>query len=77
MLAVLAYFLFPLVWLVVASTKSDTDLFSTFGLWFADDLNLHKNIRDLFVTARSTAATISCGCATRCCTRSRARSSRP
>ena len=31
MLACLAYFLFPLFWLVVASTKSDTDLFSTFG----------------------------------------------
>jgi multiple sugar transport system permease protein len=48
MLAVLVYFLFPLFWLVVASTKSADDLFSSFGLWFADDLNLFQNIRDLF-----------------------------
>ena len=36
MLAVLAYFLLPLFWLVVASTKSTEDLFTTFGLWFSD-----------------------------------------
>jgi multiple sugar transport system permease protein len=47
MLAFLAYFLFPLFWLVVASTKSGTDLFDSFGLWFADDLNLLQNIKDL------------------------------
>jgi multiple sugar transport system permease protein len=50
MLAVLAYFLFPLFWLVVASTKSNSDLFSTFGLWFPDDLNFFQNVRDLFAT---------------------------
>ena len=44
MLACAAYFLFPLFWLVVASTKSNADLFSTFGLWFAD-FNLFTNIR--------------------------------
>ena len=37
------YFLFPLWWLVVASTKSNEDLFSSFGLWFAD-FNLFANI---------------------------------
>jgi multiple sugar transport system permease protein len=48
MLAFLAYFLLPLFWLFVASTKDRSDLFSTFGLWFADDFNLVQNIRDLF-----------------------------
>ena len=36
MLAFLVYFLMPLTWLLVASTKSLDDLFSSFGLWFAD-----------------------------------------
>src|SRR5215216_7358523 len=40
------YFLLPLFWLVVASTKSNADLFSTFGLWFAN-LNLFENIRNV------------------------------
>jgi multiple sugar transport system permease protein len=43
----LAYFLFPLYWLVIASTKSNADLFSTFGLWFAD-FNLVDNLRQVF-----------------------------
>ena len=38
------YFLFPLYWLVVASTKSNADLFSSFGLWFAD-FSLVENVR--------------------------------
>ncbi|WP_305788711.1 carbohydrate ABC transporter permease [Symbioplanes lichenis] len=48
MLALLVYFLFPLFWLVVASTKSTADLFSTFGLWFAGDFSLIGNIRATF-----------------------------
>jgi multiple sugar transport system permease protein len=48
MLAFLAYFLLPLFWLFVASTKSTSDLFSSFGLWFAGDFHLWQNIRDLF-----------------------------
>jgi len=47
MLAFLAYFLLPLFWLFVASTKSAGDLFDSFGLWFADDFHLAQNIRDL------------------------------
>ncbi len=39
------YFLLPLFWLVVASTKSNADLFSSFGLWFAN-FNLFENIKD-------------------------------
>lgn len=41
-----AYFLLPLFWLVVASTKSNDDLFSSFGLWFAD-FNLIDNLKTL------------------------------
>jgi multiple sugar transport system permease protein len=42
-----SYFLLPLYWLVVASTKSNADLFSSFGLWFAD-FNLIDNIKTVF-----------------------------
>ncbi len=48
MLALLIYFLLPLFWVVVASTKSSRDLTSSFGLWFADDFSLWSNIRDTF-----------------------------
>ena len=41
------YFLVPIWWLVVASTKSRGDLFSTNPLWFAD-FALFDNIGDLF-----------------------------
>jgi multiple sugar transport system permease protein len=44
LLICVGYFLFPLFWLFVASTKSNADLFSSFGLWFAD-FNLFENIR--------------------------------
>ena len=47
MLAFLVYFLMPLFWLLVASTKSLDDLFDSFGLWFAD-FNLIDNIKDTF-----------------------------
>jgi multiple sugar transport system permease protein len=45
MLAVLAYFLLPLFWLLVASTKSTQDLFTTFGLWFSRAPQLWTNTR--------------------------------
>ncbi|RRR96927.1 carbohydrate ABC transporter permease [Glycomyces terrestris] len=48
MLAAAAYFLLPLFWLVVASTKSTGDLFSTFGLWFAGHNNLFTNLGNTF-----------------------------
>jgi multiple sugar transport system permease protein len=48
MLVCVAYFLLPLFWVVVASTKSNADLFSSFGLWFADDFNLIQNVQDVF-----------------------------
>ncbi|SOE06634.1 carbohydrate ABC transporter permease [Streptomyces sp. Ag109_G2-15] len=46
MLAVLAYFLLPLFWLAVASTKSTQDLFNSFGLWFSHAPQLLENIRE-------------------------------
>lgn len=42
------YFVVPLIWLFVSSTKHNSDLFTTFGLWFGDDFNLFQNIRDVF-----------------------------
>lgn len=43
MVAVAIYFLVPVYWLVVASTKSTGDLFSTPGFWFAE-FNLWENL---------------------------------
>ncbi len=48
MVAVLAYFMLPLVWVLIASTKSNGDLFTTFGLWFGKTFELFDNIGDLF-----------------------------
>ena len=47
MLVFLVYFLMPLFWLVVASTKSLDDLFSSFGLWFSG-FNLFDNVSETF-----------------------------
>ncbi|MFI5693565.1 carbohydrate ABC transporter permease [Kribbella sp. NPDC051586] len=46
MIALLIYFLLPLFWLFVASTKTVGDLFSSFGLWFSGDFSLWSNIRE-------------------------------
>ncbi|SDE14116.1 carbohydrate ABC transporter permease [Glycomyces harbinensis] len=43
-----AYFLLPLFWLIVASTKSTGDLFSTFGLWFSGDNSFIANLKATF-----------------------------
>ncbi|MCT2592539.1 carbohydrate ABC transporter permease [Streptomyces sp. N2-109] len=40
------YFLVPVYWLGVSSTKSSADLFGTFGLWFSDPQPL-DHLRDL------------------------------
>lgn len=48
MLAALAYFLLPLFWLLIASTKSAQDLFDSFGLWFSHSPRLLTNIEDTF-----------------------------
>jgi multiple sugar transport system permease protein len=44
----LVYTFFPLFYLFVASTKTNFDLFSTFGLWFGKEFRLFANLRDLF-----------------------------
>jgi multiple sugar transport system permease protein len=57
MLVCVAYFLLPLAWIAIASTKSNADLFSSFGLWFADDVNLLGNLRDVFTFQNGIYAT--------------------
>ncbi|WP_172191439.1 carbohydrate ABC transporter permease [Actinomyces faecalis] len=42
----LIYTYLPLLWLFISSTKTQGDLFSTFGLWFGNDFALWDNIRD-------------------------------
>ncbi|RYG96049.1 MAG: carbohydrate ABC transporter permease [Alphaproteobacteria bacterium] len=44
----LAYFMLPLLWLLVNATKSNVDLFGTFGLAFAPSFALWDNIGQLF-----------------------------
>ncbi|MFC7431290.1 MULTISPECIES: carbohydrate ABC transporter permease [unclassified Agrococcus] len=41
---VVVYTLLPLVWLVINATKTQADLFSTFGLWFGGEFALFDNI---------------------------------
>ncbi|MEV0840457.1 carbohydrate ABC transporter permease [Actinocatenispora sera] len=41
------YFLVPVYWLIVSATKNSTDLFGSFGLWFAHP-QLLTNLGDLF-----------------------------
>ncbi len=50
LIALMFYFLIPVWWLVVASTKDAHGLFSGSGgaLWFDKDFNLVQNIRELF-----------------------------
>ena len=42
LIAVAAYFLLPIVWMVIASSKSNRDLLASFGFWFAE-LNWDAN----------------------------------
>jgi multiple sugar transport system permease protein len=48
MSAFLLYFLIPLIWLFLASTKTNAGLFSSFGLWFDKNINVIQNLKDLF-----------------------------
>lgn len=45
MVLFLLYAFFPLFWLLISSTKTTEDLFSTFGLWFGHQFALFSNIR--------------------------------
>ncbi|MFC8682034.1 carbohydrate ABC transporter permease [Microbacterium ureisolvens] len=42
------YFILPLWWLLVSSTKDNSALFSTFGLWFGPEFSLWENLQTLF-----------------------------
>jgi multiple sugar transport system permease protein len=53
----LVYFVIPLLWLFLASTKSNSGLFSSFGFWFDKDFNLVQNIQDLFARDNGAFAT--------------------
>jgi multiple sugar transport system permease protein len=48
LLIFLIYFLLPFFWLIVSSTKTNPELFTTFGLWFAPDFNFFSNLSDVF-----------------------------
>lgn len=42
------YTLIPLIYVILASTKDEQDLFSTFGFWFGERFSLIDNICSLF-----------------------------
>ncbi|MET0297060.1 MAG: carbohydrate ABC transporter permease [Microbacterium sp.] len=42
------YFILPLWWLFVSSTKDNSALFSTFGMWFGGEFSLFDNLQTLF-----------------------------
>ena len=42
------YTFMPLVYVITASTKTNPDLFTSFGLWFSSDFHLWQNLYDLF-----------------------------
>ncbi|WP_166706064.1 carbohydrate ABC transporter permease [Microbacterium hydrocarbonoxydans] len=44
MIAYALYTLVPLAWLLFASTKTQSGLFGSFGLWFADDFAFFDNL---------------------------------
>jgi multiple sugar transport system permease protein len=48
MIVFLSYFLIPLLWLLISSTKTNAGLFSTFGFWFGKEFNFFQNLIDLF-----------------------------
>lgn len=43
------YTITPLFYLAISSTKSTGDLFTTFGLWFSDEIFLTENLEELFM----------------------------
>jgi multiple sugar transport system permease protein len=44
----LIYAFLPLFYLIVSSTKTNAELFSTFGLWFAPSFHLFSNLQEVF-----------------------------
>lgn len=48
MALLLIYSLLPLFWLFVGSTKTQSELLGSFGLWFSGDFSLFSNIAETF-----------------------------
>ena len=48
LLLYLVYTFTPIFYLITAATKTNPDLFTTFGLWFSSDFHLFQNLHDLF-----------------------------
>lgn len=48
MILALAFFLLPLYWVIVGSTKSDNQLFSTYGLSIVFPMHIGENLHRLF-----------------------------
>jgi multiple sugar transport system permease protein len=46
--ATVAYFIVPLLWLFVSTTKDNTGLFTSFGLWFSDSFHFFENTIGVF-----------------------------
>jgi multiple sugar transport system permease protein len=46
------YTFIPILYVITASTKTNPDLFVTFGLWFSNDFHLFQNLSDLFTQDR-------------------------
>jgi multiple sugar transport system permease protein len=42
------YFITPLLWLAISTTKDNGDLFATFGLWFGNSFQFFANVGSLF-----------------------------
>lgn len=42
------YCIIPLIWLLFSSTKSNQGLYTSFGLWFADENRFVDNVKDTF-----------------------------
>lgn len=48
MLGIAAYFVIPILWLFISTTKSVSGLYNSFGLWFSKENLLWYNIKNVF-----------------------------
>jgi multiple sugar transport system permease protein len=44
----LLYCILPATWILAATTKDNSQIFTTFGLWFAYPIHLWENVAGLF-----------------------------
>jgi len=54
MVLALVFFLLPLYWVALSSTKNDSELFGSNGLWLAGALHIGQNLRMLFSAQNGT-----------------------